>query len=172
MNVVFDLDGTLADCTHRLHFIYDKPQDWDSFYRACAVDKPIWPAWNVMQALIMMEQSVDEGFAHRHPIEIWTGRSEGEGGEFRELTSEWLYRHFRLMPFNLAPYEFFNPNYVGLRMRPHKNFKPDVDLKRKWLHECREQGKEVDLVFEDREKVVAMWRMEQVKCFQVATGAY
>lgn len=33
---VFDIDGTLADLTHRLHHIQKQPKDWDAFFDACA----------------------------------------------------------------------------------------------------------------------------------------
>ncbi len=33
--VIFDIDGTLADCSHRLHHIQKDPADWDGFYEAC-----------------------------------------------------------------------------------------------------------------------------------------
>lgn len=39
--IVFDLDGTLADITHRLHFIKDGNHDWDGFFAACVDDAPI-----------------------------------------------------------------------------------------------------------------------------------
>ena len=51
---IFDIDGTLADCSQRLHFILPKEEDlkgdidldkiapdWESFYEACIDDKPI-----------------------------------------------------------------------------------------------------------------------------------
>jgi len=35
MNVyVFDLDGTLANIDHRLHFIKTKPKNWPAFFEA------------------------------------------------------------------------------------------------------------------------------------------
>lgn len=38
--VIFDLDGTLCDITHRLHFIEGDNKDWDGFYKACPADIP------------------------------------------------------------------------------------------------------------------------------------
>jgi phosphoglycolate phosphatase-like HAD superfamily hydrolase len=38
---VFDIDGTLADCTHRLHHIQKQPKDWKSFFGAVKDDDPI-----------------------------------------------------------------------------------------------------------------------------------
>lgn len=39
---IFDLDGTLADLTHRLHFLENKTDKrrWDKFHAACSKDKP------------------------------------------------------------------------------------------------------------------------------------
>ena len=38
--VIFDLDGTLADIDHRLHFIQNGNKQWDEFYAACPNDGP------------------------------------------------------------------------------------------------------------------------------------
>lgn len=38
---IFDIDGTLADCSHRLHHIQKQPKDWDAFFAACMDDQPI-----------------------------------------------------------------------------------------------------------------------------------
>jgi hypothetical protein len=32
MDILVDIDGTLADCTHRLHHIQKQPKDWDAFF--------------------------------------------------------------------------------------------------------------------------------------------
>lgn len=38
-NIIFDIDGTLADPKDRLHFL--KKKDWNSFYDDCLDDAPI-----------------------------------------------------------------------------------------------------------------------------------
>lgn len=30
--IIVDLDGTLANCEHRRHFLETKPKDWKSFH--------------------------------------------------------------------------------------------------------------------------------------------
>ena len=40
---IFDIDGTLANCDHRLHHIQDKPKNWDLFYNGCMDDDVILP---------------------------------------------------------------------------------------------------------------------------------
>lgn len=144
MLVVFDLDGTLADLTHRLHFI-DKNRvspDWDAFHKACVYDKPIIKIIEVLWAM------KDAG----HVVEVWSGRSD----IVRAETEEWLTR-----------YEIF-PN--ALLMRTEGDYTPDHLLKESWIAAI---GSPVpDLVFDDRNKVVEMWRRNGIRCCQVAVGDF
>ncbi len=48
--VVFDLDGVLANNTHRLHHIKQEKPDWDAFHDASFQDTPIWPAIRLFNA--------------------------------------------------------------------------------------------------------------------------
>lgn len=73
--IIFDLDGTLADCSHRLPLL----PDWDAFYANCGDDKPI------PQIVEVYGQFIDSVF----PVEIWSGRRESE----RETTIDWFDRH-------------------------------------------------------------------------------
>lgn len=148
MFVVFDLDGTLADCEHRLHHIqmpagpgeeYPK-QDWRAFYAACKHDKPIIPIQAIAIALI------DAG----ERVEIWTGRSD----ECRADTVWWL-----------AEYGLSD---VPLRMREAGDHTADHKLKLSWLAE----GDKPDIIFEDRASVVEMWRAQGIVCAQVAPGNF
>ena len=64
-----------------------------------------------------------------------------------------------------------------LKMRPTGHpFKwmPDDKLKKHWLDLLFEGEKKNDIlcVFDDREKVVKMWRENGVDCFQVAEGKF
>jgi hypothetical protein len=38
---LFDIDGTIADLSHRLRFIEKKPKDWRRFFEAVSKDTPI-----------------------------------------------------------------------------------------------------------------------------------
>lgn len=146
MNTVFDLDGTLADGAHRLHHIQKSPKDWDSFFKDCVDDKPIEP----MRALY------NELARRNHLVAIWTGRSVAVYNE----TCEWLSKH-----------RFFVS--TSIRMRPEGVFTPDTELKETWLKEFRDEtGEDIDLVFEDRKRVIDMWRRNGVVACQVAEGDF
>lgn len=142
MFVVFDLDGTLCDVSHRLHFIQEQPKDWDAFFSSCIDDAPKLEIIHTLNAL-------DEA---GHRVEIWTGRSDVT---FRQ-TIQWLNKHVANGSFSL-----------GLKMRPAGDYRPDHELKREWLMEGLKLGTAPDLVFEDRQRVVDMWRSENITCCQV-----
>lgn len=144
--IIFDLDGTLALTDHREHFLQDGRRDWDAFFEACDGDLPNEPV------VEMYHRCLSSG-AH---VEIWTGRSDA----VREKTLSWMHAHDILSP-------------QRLRMRPAHRFTEDVTLKRLWLYERRKErlGDPI-IVFEDRQRVVDMWRAEGVSCAQVAPGAF
>lgn len=183
--IIFDLDGTLANCEHRRHFVdpnknpqfecsnywidpignihheLDMPgfpiwhrkdnfqpwkPDWKSFYEACDQDLPNEPIIDLYNKL-----------SQNYPIEIWSGRSES----VRDKTENWLLKYTQ--PF----YSISN-----LKMRPIGDSTPDEVLKEKWLDETIAEGKTIEMVFDDRDKVVAMWRSRDITCLQVADGDF
>lgn len=72
-NIIFDIDGTLADPKDRLHFLEKK--DWNSFYDACLDDAPIHHVIYLLQEL-----------KKNHYIIILTGRPE----RIKDKTLQWL----------------------------------------------------------------------------------
>lgn len=86
-----------------------------------------------------------------HRVEIWSGRSD----ECRDQTREWLSRH------NV-------PSDINLIMRRAGDRRPDDMVKREFLRGCDEP----DVIFDDRQRVVDMWRAEGITCFQVAPGDF
>lgn len=136
--VVFDLDGTLADVTHRRHLL--EQGDHKAFYAACVDDKPIE---NVIEILLALRESGDR-------IEIWTGRSDAVKLE----TLEWLSK-------------CGVPPSILVRMRPAGERIDDFKLKRRWLRDLAPDDRPM-VVFEDRKRCVEMYRGEGITCFQVA----
>jgi len=142
---IFDLDGTLADCTHRLKYIQGEVKDWDMFHSTCVDDLPIEYTIDMLNHLGTHEE-----------IQILTGRN----AVVREQTVKWLDAH--------------NVNYSYLAMREEGDRRQDHVIKLKWLRKFRVDFPEEDIqgVFEDRQQVVDMWREEGLICYQVAPGDF
>jgi len=149
---IFDIDGTLADITHRLHFVKgkhlnggtDKPA-YEAFHDALVHDEPIWPVIDTLRRLW--------AFGNTEIILI-TGRMEN----WRKETENWLHNHG--VPFN----ELF--------MRPNGDHRPDWQIKREVYYNHVKYYYSVLGIFEDRTRVVNMWRDLDLPCYQVAKGDY
>lgn len=144
--VVVDLDGTIADCTHRLHFIQGEVKDWDAFYNACKDDAPI-------DSMIKMVKALNERFYH---IVFLTGRSEMA----RSATDEWLVNNSLW-------------DYDTLLMRPLGDYRDDsvvkLELLQNYMKGCDDQ---IAFILEDRNSVVKSFRDAGFKVLQVAEGDF
>jgi len=150
--VIFDLDGTLADITKRREMSTKENGkiDWDIFFEPNNIwfDLPNEP-------VITMAQLLNE----RHRIVIFSGRSKATKDE----TKRWLKK--------------FDVPFDVIKMRPTSNewkFMPDDELKQHWLDTLFPDDKKNGIlcVFDDRQKVVDMWRRNGVTCFQVDDGNF
>ncbi len=76
--VVFDIDGVLADVSHRLHHLAAKPKNWPAFFADAAADPPLGEGVSLAQAL-----------AGEHRLVYLTGRP----ARLRDVTEAWLVQH-------------------------------------------------------------------------------
>lgn len=173
--IVFDLDGTLALDTHRVHHLFGpKPLPdaaWKAYFAACGDDEPNWPLIHLLDKLLWNGESV----------EVWSGRSMSAAA----ATANWFARVFdgkqtlvRVSLSGTLPegLEFQDPQVshikLSVKMRHENNRIQDDEMKRGWLQEARVARRPVTLAFEDRQRVVDMWRGEGVVCCQVARGDF
>jgi phosphoglycolate phosphatase-like HAD superfamily hydrolase len=144
--VIFDLDGTLALIDER-RALAAKPDgkiNWKTFFAPenIALDKPNEPVIEMFKCL------ADRGFE----MIILSGRDAIS----RTETRAWL-KEYGIHPDILW-------------MRPQGSFTPDDVLKQTWLGEIGADN--VFCVFDDRDKVVQMWRNNGLTCFQVNYGNF
>lgn len=153
---IFDLDGTLADAEHRIHHISGEKKDWRAFFAACVDDKPIAATVKTFRAL---QQAGAECW-------IWTGRSD----EVRRETEAWIREH---MHHTVAPWAAFMHAPERFLMREAGDHRADHVIKAEWLSMIEPpEYKRLTAVFEDRARVVQMWRDAGLTCYQVAPGEF
>jgi hypothetical protein len=133
--VIADLDGTIALIDHRRHWLdaerhleMTSDERWRKFFAESVNDQPNWPVIYTLQALQRAG----------YYIHVFSGRSD----EVREQTIDWI--------------EAFNVPYHHLRMRVAGDFTPDEELKRQWIEEYKPEH--ILCVFDDRPKVIRMWK--------------
>jgi phosphoglycolate phosphatase-like HAD superfamily hydrolase len=146
---LFDIDGTLADLSHRLPHIQKTPKDWDAFFDACEHDAPIPHMLGVANTL-----AVDRS------VVFVSGRAE----RCRAATMAWLKKHLPLLEWEDDARELY--------MRKDGDHRPDNEVKLELLEKIRADGYEPIMAFDDRDQVVKMWRGAGIPCAQVADGDF
>lgn len=146
--VVVDLDGTLADASHREHLARAKM--WDEFHAGLSEDKPREGVAWLLRLL------------HRDPevcVVACTGRPE----RYRLATYKWL-----------AANDIHGIDDIV--MRPNDDYRSDAELKpailRDWIAAFIPEGAHVMMILDDRDKVVEAWRNAGYECWQVQPGGY
>jgi type I site-specific restriction endonuclease len=142
--VLFDLDGTLALIEHRQHHVKGPKKNWKAFFKACSLDEPNHPV------ITAANLYASNGY------EVWI--VSGRSSEVKKQTKEWLTTHCL--------------NYTKLIMRGERDYTPDDTLKRSWLLDGTIPKDRVLCAYDDRSRVVNMWRAEGIACFQVAPGDF
>jgi len=144
MDIIFDIDGTLLDISHRLHLIKKNPPNWKEFKRPSRKkwDTPRLPIINIAVAL--------QKAGHR--IILCSGRTTSE----RNDTVSSLSRFFDPMP--------------PLYMRREGDYRPDTEVKAMILEMLREIRFNPVMAFDDRPAVVRMWKENGLIVADVGNG--
>jgi phosphoglycolate phosphatase-like HAD superfamily hydrolase len=147
MIYIFDIDGTIADISHRLLLIQGETKNWEAFYKMCVNDKPIFEVITVARALS----------AAGHTIVYSTGRASAVYNE----TRDWLIK-YRL------------PDSMNLYMRPDGDHREDSVVKCELLTKINgdHANEKLGGIFEDRQQAVDAYRAQGVRVFQVAEGKF
>lgn len=166
MDVIYDIDGTLADASHRMHHIVNPEgkKDWGAFLSATAIaqDAPIPATWLTLAALARSGARVA----------FVTGRNEG----VRKVTYDWLRGAGLGQPCAVRRHAQYlwrrTDDRPPLLMRSSGDRRPSAEVKRDLLGQLRSMGWKPMIAFEDRADDARMWRSEGLVCAQVAEGNY
>ncbi|HJS19483.1 MAG TPA: HAD family acid phosphatase [Anaerolineales bacterium] len=140
--VIFDIDGTLADISERVHHVRKKPKNWKAFNAGMAQDKAVHSMVRLCNIL----------YAAGIRIVLCSGRNEKN----RPETVEWLEEHA--------------VKYHDLLLRKDEDYRSDAVVKREILQTLDKS--KILFVVEDRSRVVEMWRSEGLVCLQPAPGEF
>ena len=80
--VIVDIDGTIADNSHRVHLVTGKNNNWDAFFQIMIDDKPFYKNIQIVQNF----------FKKEFEILIVTGRYE----KHEPITRNWLNKHLKI----------------------------------------------------------------------------
>ncbi len=140
--IIFDIDGTLADVSHRRHHVAGGKREWDQFFDKMVDDPPLADVCFLAEAL------ADWAFYDPDQLKlfVFSGRPETH----RAQTMQWLYDNVPALMGNTE----------AVLMRAAGDYRPDTEVKREMLHGIQGQGYNVRLVIDDRPSVIEMWKSE------------
>lgn len=141
--VVFDLDGVIADASHRQRFLRGGRRDFDGFFGACVHDTVI-PAGAALATAIESD----------HTVVILTARPD----TIRSQTLDWLRAHAI--------------RHDLLILRPPLDQRSSAEFKRDELAALRVLGCDIRTVLEDSPSNLDMLRAEAYPVIPVASGYY
>lgn len=176
--IIVDMDGTIADCGWRRKLAFEGPtkhtlgcpvrdsgkfddrecpecggkskKNWPLFAANVEKDPPIQPIITLIEHLSDVEYE-----SSSYDVIIVSGREIGPSGKG---TEEWLKQHMR---------------YVAVRhlfMRQTADYRADDIIKQEILDLLPKER--IKYVFDDRRRVVDMWRRNGLTCLQVADGEF
>ena len=147
MKIIFDVDGTLMDIETRRKWLEGPTPNWTKFMDPKEMETDT-PNQHVMEVAECMH---DAG----HEIVIVSARNE----RHREVTEHQLKQNFGVF-------------WSHMFLRPDDSFEPDNQFKQRVLDELIKADWRPDMVFDDRDQVVEMWRANGIQCLQVAKGDF
>ena len=142
--IIFDVDGTIADVEHRRHFVNGN-NDWDSFRKETVNDTPVQWVCDIAKRFI----------AQGDEVAFFSARNESERDITEKQISDWI-----------------GDGHKGVFLRPNDDFTPDDVFKSELADKFIDMGGKIDLIFDDRQKVVDMWRDKGFTVVQVADGDF
>lgn len=143
-DIWWDVDGTLANNSHRRHHLDKKPKDWKAFYETMDQDVPFEDMkW-------LCNHFYDQG--HRNIV--CTGRLS----KHRDQTVDWLFEH--------------DIRTDAIYTRADGDFRDDSVVKLDLLQQMISDGYYPTLAFDDRDRVVTALRSVGMRVLQVEDGKF
>jgi len=141
--IIFDLDGTLCDCEHRQHYVRGDTKDWGAFFAGISRDTPRTAVANLVRMYDELGYTV-----------LFVS---GRGSEYRKETEAWLKAHLLNRQF-------------ALFMRGFQDRRDDTIVKQELYEKYIKPYFNVEAVYDDRPKVVRMWREIGLTVFDCGNG--
>ena len=145
--IVFDIDGVIADCSHRLHYIQGDNKNYDKFYSDDEVlkDKPIFNLGTILFNIRDINQQGAEV-----DIKFITARNI----KCLAATTRWIQRNFGIIS-----------EEGDILMRPENDYRPAHEVK-KDLIEKHIGFENILFAFDDDVMVNEMYKRHGVICYR------
>lgn len=141
--VICDIDGTIADTEHRVHFVQGEKKGWKSFFEAMDED----PVRKDVQEMLI------DHYNKGRTIVFLSGRPD----TYKDRTLKWLEKHNLTFAFTLI-------------MRRADDKRDDTEVKAQMLDTYFKDQSRIVQVIDDRPSVIEMWRAKGLPVLDVGKG--
>lgn len=145
--ILCDLDGTLADITHRLAYAKGETKNWGEFFARIPDD--------VLREDVA--EIVSEFARQGYDIIFLSARPE----TYKKQTLVWLIKHMENRLSN---------GFLTIIMRRGNDKRPDVEVKQDLLNFHFPDRSLIKMVIDDRPSVIRMWRENGLQVMDVGKG--
>ena len=144
--VILDLDGVISNATHRQHFLRGERKNWRGFFTSAGQDPPY-------DTGLALAASIGDD----HTVAILTARPNYMAADTRSWLAANEVRHDLLI----------------LRPRHGRGSGgPSADFKRHEISRLRAAGFEIKLAIDDDERIIDMYRSEDIFALYTHSGYY
>lgn len=140
--IICDLDGTLCNIDHRLHFVQKEPKDWKGFFEHMLSDTP---RPEIKHEIIN---------AHINGIKIVFVSARPEN--YRAFTMDWLRDHVGIQEYILI-------------MREVHDKREDTEVKSD-IYDKYLKNMDILKIYDDRPSVIRMWKEKGLNVIDVGKG--
>ena len=144
--IICDIDGTILDISHRLHWVKGKDTNWEEFLREDNILK---------DTPIPMTIEIIRNLNRNYPILFVTGRNKG----IEDITIKQIRHYCKLREFYIFT-------------RTDGDHRPDTEIKEELYHKHIEPYYDVKCVFDDKTSVVNLWRSLGLLTYQIDPSDY
>jgi predicted kinase len=141
--VLCDIDGTIADCSHRLKYAKGETKDWNKFFSLISEDTVRDDTRK------MLVDYYNKGFT----VIFVSARPE----DYKQKTLEWLKENGIGFAWTLI-------------MRRSNDKRQDTDVKKDLLDTYFKDKSQIHCVIDDRPSVIRMWKEEGLNVIDVGQG--
>lgn len=156
MDIIVDIDGTIANGEHREHLLKEKPKRWKEWAKSMELD-------TTHDDIIYLIHLLYEA---GNRIIMCTGRNEMD----RDRTVAWLEKQGIYQGYTQAQDHKFA--YEKLYMRDDHDHRQDSIVKIDKIEDMKADGFNPVMAIDDRNRVVAAWREAGIRCLQVRDGDF
>lgn len=157
--IVFDIDGILADCSHRLHYIQGDNKDYDKFYSDEEIlkDKALGSGFILFRSILYLLEDVNTPSRLKNGEEIRIALITARNARCAKATADWFLDKMKRFQKDRFKCNFF--------MRPEKDWRPAYEVK-KDLIEKHIGFENILFAFDDDDKINEMYKKHGVTCYK------